>query len=231
MSLSSLPAPVPVFLSALQNGDTAKLRSTLSETATLSDGSRTHTGDDLLAWLERHLLSDAGIGRPINGTRCKGEIVLTLSRDERDCAGAIINVEHQWTLTVGASEISSIDVERRPVPALPPAIAAYVRATNSHDLEALLATFDEDALVNDQLRDHRGKKAIREWARCEVIAERLTMYVVSAMEHHGHTIVTAQIDGEFDRRGLPDPLVLSFYFSASGDRIVLLIILRNGDDA
>jgi hypothetical protein len=37
--------------------------------------------------------------------------------------------------------------------ALPPLVAANVEATNSFDLERLLATFAEDALVNDQLRD------------------------------------------------------------------------------
>jgi len=41
--------------------------------------------------------------------------------------------------------------------ALPPLMAAYVEATNSFDLERLIATFAEDALVNDQLRDHWGK--------------------------------------------------------------------------
>ena len=43
-------------------------------------------------------------------------------------------------------------------------VAAYVEATNSFDLEGLLATFADDALVNDQLRDYWGKPAIREWA-------------------------------------------------------------------
>jgi hypothetical protein len=36
---------------------------------------------------------------------------------------------------------------------LPPLVAAYVEVTNSFDLERLIATFAEDALVNDQLRD------------------------------------------------------------------------------
>jgi hypothetical protein len=104
---------------------------------------------------------------------------------------------------------------------------AYVRATNSFDLDGLLATLVDDALVNDQLRDYWGKQAIREWAEREIIGARLTMYVVDAVEHYGHVIVTANINGEFDRRGLPDPLVLAFYFSAPDDRIVQLIILRN----
>ncbi len=53
------------------------------------------------------------------------------------------------------------------------------------------------------------------------------MHVVRTVEHHGHVIITANINGDFDRRGLPDPLLLTFYFSASRDKIVLLIILRN----
>ena len=37
--------------------------------------------------------------------------------------------------------------------ALPSLVAAYVDATNSFDLDRLMVTFAEDALVNDQLRD------------------------------------------------------------------------------
>ena len=117
-----------------------------------------------------------------------------------------------------------------PPPALPPLVAAYVQATNSFDLEGLLAPFADDALVNDQLRDYWGKPAIREWAASDIIGERLTMHVVKIVEHYGHFIVTANIDGNYDKRGLPDPLVLAFYFSAYGDRIVQLIILRNQSD-
>jgi len=40
-----------------------------------------------------------------------------------------------------------------------------------------MATFAEDALVNDQLRDHWGKPAIREWVKREIIGVRLTMNV------------------------------------------------------
>jgi hypothetical protein len=114
-----------------------------------------------------------------------------------------------------------------PLPALPPLVAAYVKATNDADLDGLLATFADDALVNDQLRDYWGKSAIREWATRDIIGERLTMRVVNIREHYGHCILTANIDGNYDKRGLPDPLVLTFYLSAHGDQIVQLIILRN----
>jgi hypothetical protein len=115
-------------------------------------------------------------------------------------------------------------------PALPPLVAAYVEATNRFDLEGLLVPFADDALVNDQLRDYWGKQAIREWAARDIIGERLTMRVVKIAEHYGHFIVRASIDGNYDKRGLPDPLILTFYFSAHRNQIVQLIILRNQCD-
>jgi hypothetical protein len=114
--------------------------------------------------------------------------------------------------------------------ALPPLVAAYVEATNSFDLERLMSTFAEDALVNDQLRDYWGKPAIGEWARRDIIGERLTMKVTQVINHYGNFIVTANVDGDYDKRGLPDPLVLAFYFTPQSDLIVQLIILRNRFD-
>src|ERR1700744_5471700 len=96
--------------------------------------------------------------------------------------------------------------------ALPPLTAAYIQATNSCDIERLLATFAEDALVNDQLRDYWGKLAIREWAKRDIVGERLTMNVTEVINHYGNFIVTANVDGNYDKRGLTDALVLDFYF-------------------
>ena len=113
---------------------------------------------------------------------------------------------------------------------LPPLLATYVEATNSFDLEGLLATFVEDALVNDQLRDYWGKIAIREWAERDIIGENLTLEVTDVIEHYGNFIVTAKVDGSFDKRGLPNPFVLAFYFTVNENRIVQLMILRNRAD-
>ena len=48
----------------------------------------------------------------------------------------------------------------RPV-ALPPLIAAFLESMNDVDLDRLMSTFSDDALVNDQLSDYWGKAAIR----------------------------------------------------------------------
>jgi hypothetical protein len=114
--------------------------------------------------------------------------------------------------------------------ALPPLIAAFVEATNSFDLERLMLSFADDALVNDQLRDYWGKAAIKDWAERDIIGERLTIAVTKVVRHYDNFIVTADIDGDFDKRGLPEPLVVAFYFTPHHDLIIQLIILRNRHD-
>jgi hypothetical protein len=119
------------------------------------------------------------------------------------------------------------DAEDRLMADLPPVVAQFIHATNLGDLHRLLETFVDDALVNDQLRDYWGRQEIADWASRDVIAEGLRLKIVGVVRHYGHSIVTAHVDGIFDKRGLPDPLVLAFYFSSQAEKIVQLIILRN----
>jgi hypothetical protein len=79
-------------------------------------------------------------------------------------------------------------------------------------------------------RDYWGKPAIREWAKHDIIGESLTMNVTKVINHYGNFIATANVDGNYDKRGLPDPLVLAFYFTPQSELIVQLIILRNRFD-
>jgi hypothetical protein len=113
---------------------------------------------------------------------------------------------------------------------LPEAVAAFVLAVNEGQHAALLKTFAEDALVNDQLTEHRGTAAISAWASSEVIGQALAMRVQRAVTHSEQSVVTAIVDGTFDKRGLPDPLVVTFYFSVRNNQVVQLIVLRNERD-
>jgi ketosteroid isomerase-like protein len=109
-------------------------------------------------------------------------------------------------------------------------VSAFIGAANASDLEGVVAAFADDALVNDQLLEYWGKSAIRAWAAQEIVGCRLTLAVVKVVEHYGHHIVTAHVDGDFDKRGLPDPLVLTLYFADDGKKVIQLIILRNLTD-
>jgi len=111
--------------------------------------------------------------------------------------------------------------------ALPKVVADHIAACNAHDAEAWVATFAPDAMLNDIQREFIGTEAIRAFADAEIFATEVTMDVHRAFDRHGDVTVHAKLDGTYDKTGLPDPLILSFYFSLRGDRITQLIILHN----
>ena len=77
-----------------------------------------------------------------------------------------------------------------------------------------MATFAEDALVNDQLRDYwESFNTERGQARFDY--DELTMSVTKVIDHYGNFIVTANIDGHYDKRGRLDPLALALLFHRS----------------
>ncbi len=110
---------------------------------------------------------------------------------------------------------------------LPQVIADHIAACNAHDADAWMATFAPDAMVNDVRREFIGTKAIRAFAEAEIFGANVTMAVQRAWDRHGDVTVHARIDGTYDKTGLPDPLILSFYFSLRDARITQLIIIHN----
>jgi hypothetical protein len=111
--------------------------------------------------------------------------------------------------------------------ALPAPVQGYITSSNAFDGDTLIGWFAEDAVVNDARREFWGAAAIRRWLDREVIGDKVTMDVVAASDHRGDVVVQAVMDGEYDKTGLPDPLILSHYFSVRDDRIVGLIIIHN----
>jgi ketosteroid isomerase-like protein len=110
---------------------------------------------------------------------------------------------------------------------LPAPVQGYIDASNAIDGDALIECFADDAFVNDARREFRGKAAIRAWLDREVIGDKVTMDVTATSAHHGDVAVDAVMDGDYDKTGLPSPLVLTHYFTVRDDRIVRLIIIRN----
>jgi hypothetical protein len=110
-------------------------------------------------------------------------------------------------------------------------VAGYVAAVNAFDEDAVVATFAEDALVNDVRREFWGKDAIRRWVRQEIVGDRVTVEPIDVIEHHGQTIVRGRYDGEYDKSNLPDELILTSYFTVRDGRIVTLIIIHNATGA
>src|SRR5580692_8961578 len=92
-------------------------------------------------------------------------------------------------------------------------IEEHIAAVNAFDLDGMVATFAEDAFVNDARREFRGTGAIRAWAEREIVGDKVTMDVREVLDNYGDTIVRAAYDGEYDKTNLPPgELVMSSYF-------------------
>jgi hypothetical protein len=110
---------------------------------------------------------------------------------------------------------------------LPRAVADCLAACNAHDPDGFMAVFVPDALVNDNRREFLGQAAIRAWADKELFGDNVTCAVERAYDQHGDVIVHSRTNGDYDKTNLPDPLILSWYFSLRDGRITQLIITLN----
>ena len=110
---------------------------------------------------------------------------------------------------------------------LPGVVAEHIAAVNALDTNAIVATFAEDAYVNDARREFAGIDAIRRWVAKEMVGDKVSIDVREVLGHHGDTIVRGAYDGEFDKANLPDEVILSNYFSVRDGKIVSLVVIFN----
>jgi len=106
-------------------------------------------------------------------------------------------------------------------------VAEHIRAVNAFDTDAIVATFAEDAYVNDNRREMVGIKAIRRWVEKEIVGDKVTIEVREVVDHYGEIIVRGAYDGEYDKTNLPKELILTNYFSVREGKIVSLVIIFN----
>ncbi|GAY22211.1 nuclear transport factor 2 family protein [Sphingobium fuliginis] len=107
---------------------------------------------------------------------------------------------------------------------LPRPVADLIDAMNRFDLDGFMKPFAADALVNDRHRQFWGTDAIRKWAELEITGDHVTMDPYHIVQHHGDVIITAEIDGDYDKSDLPTP-TLAFYFILRDGKITQLLLL------
>jgi ketosteroid isomerase-like protein len=111
---------------------------------------------------------------------------------------------------------------------VPQPISDFFAAANAFDSDGMIAPFTDDGLLNDIQREFWGPAAIKRWADKESVGDHvITTDFTDVKEHHGSWIISAAIDGEYDKTGLPDPLILTYYFTLNGNKIASVIIVGN----
>ena len=106
-------------------------------------------------------------------------------------------------------------------------VAEHIRAVNAFETNAIVATFAQDAYVNDNRREIVGIDAIRRWVEKEMVGDHVTIAVREVLDHYGDTIVRGAYDGDYDKTNLPKELILSNYFKVRNGKIVSLVIIFN----
>ena len=104
---------------------------------------------------------------------------------------------------------------------LPKTVQTYVEAYNARNHEAAAACFSEDALVHDEGKDYRGRKAIGAW-----IGETLEKYqpLLTPVKVEGadqKPVVEMTVSGSFPG----SPVKLHFRISLENAKIAKLIIV------
>ena len=95
----------------------------------------------------------------------------------------------------------------------------YVQAINDNEPDAFIAQFAHDAVVNDIGRELRGRPAIKSWGDDEIFAAQVRLEVLDIREFDGSTVITTKVDGNFDRTGLPDPLIMEHEVQMDSEQI------------
>jgi hypothetical protein len=104
---------------------------------------------------------------------------------------------------------------------LPTPVRAALDAATAGDVDAFLACFIPDGVVDDWGRHFRGHEAIRRWSDREFIGVHVTLNITEAAAHHVHAdefTLTAEVGGD----GFKGPS--HFTFRTEGDKLERMTI-------
>lgn len=102
---------------------------------------------------------------------------------------------------------------------IPNPIESAVKAANDHDTTGFLSNFAETAILADEGQEYHGITAIKKWSDEKLIGDNVTFDITDITISGDASVVTAKVDGDFDKTGLPDPFMMALHFVISGSKI------------
>lgn len=103
---------------------------------------------------------------------------------------------------------------------LPPIIDAFLKAKNDYDSFAFVECFADDAIVQDEGREMRGKAIVKKWIEDSNAKYQDTVTAQGLVERDNETVLTAQVSGYFEG----SPVLLDFHFIINEGKIIRLSI-------
>ncbi|WP_280427713.1 nuclear transport factor 2 family protein [Nocardia brasiliensis] len=97
-------------------------------------------------------------------------------------------------------------------------VAQLLDATNAGNIDAFLAGFTADGVVDDWGREFRGPAAIRQWSDNEFLGKQVTLEVTESKTEGADTTVIAQVGGN----GFNGPS--TFVFTTADDKVSRMTI-------
>ena len=221
-----LEIPIARLFDFINSGDDEHQGPLTDETVVTLEGARFAGRTALLKWRQSPLTGAIRHFTPIACKRHNGAIVVTTITSESLGGRSAILSRHDWHLEVKGITVTSIGIAKAALQEIPEAVCTFLEAIAVGDITAVVSAFASDARVNDQLDEYVGEDEIRNWAIADLLGVKLQIKPLDITSQYSCTILTAEMDGEFDKRGLPDPLIHKMYFTVSLGKIVLLVILR-----
>ena len=99
---------------------------------------------------------------------------------------------------------------------LPETIENYVEASNRHDVKSILACFSDDAVVQDEGEELRGKTAIESWIVKTIEKYKFHFKPLRIRREGVETVVAVEVSGTFDG----SPVTLDYHFTIERGQIV-----------
>ena len=103
---------------------------------------------------------------------------------------------------------------------LPPMVQKYIDASNGHDVEAILACFNDDAMVRDENETRRGRSEIKRWLATTIEKYNFQFKPLSSQEGNNETLVSVEVSGTFPG----SPISLAYHFTSADGKIASLTI-------
>ena len=102
-------------------------------------------------------------------------------------------------------------------------IKSAIEAANHHNSILFLSNFADSAVLTDEGQEYQGIAAIKKWGDEKLFGANVTFNIIDVRRSGDTSIVTAEVDGDFDKTGLPDPFVMALHFVTSGSKIIRLV--------